>query len=254
MWSRPTCRASASRTAPDRKQLQIHLRTNLANIIDTFTETIGLKRLRDLRLRLRRAGRLPAGARASRADHRHHFAKRQCLRGRPERRLESDPEVLEGTDTGRIALLYATSSRPSRPSGNTCTVFRRDADRARSRTRSTPRCWRGPETTRSSSTSSWTTPATSRSTRSSRNTSAQAAASAGRVGQERSILSASGRRSFKRDIPDAEVHFLDTGHFALETHHDEIAGRILEFLRAEAWSEEHCSLRAKHSFVRLPLR
>ncbi len=39
-----------------------------------------------------------------------------------------------------------------------------------------------------------------------------------------------GAEAYKRDIPDAEVHFLDTGHFALETHHDEIAGRILEFL------------------------
>jgi pimeloyl-ACP methyl ester carboxylesterase len=39
-----------------------------------------------------------------------------------------------------------------------------------------------------------------------------------------------GAEAFKRDIPDAEVRFLDTGHFALETHVEEIAGAIGEFL------------------------
>jgi len=39
-----------------------------------------------------------------------------------------------------------------------------------------------------------------------------------------------GAEAFKRDIPDAEVHFLDTGHFALETHCDEIAMVIRKFL------------------------
>ena len=39
-----------------------------------------------------------------------------------------------------------------------------------------------------------------------------------------------GAEAFKRDNPNAEVHFLDTGHFALETHHAEIAADIREFL------------------------
>jgi pimeloyl-ACP methyl ester carboxylesterase len=39
-----------------------------------------------------------------------------------------------------------------------------------------------------------------------------------------------GAEAFRRDIPDAEVRFLDTGHFALETHCDEIAMAIREFL------------------------
>jgi pimeloyl-ACP methyl ester carboxylesterase len=39
-----------------------------------------------------------------------------------------------------------------------------------------------------------------------------------------------GAEAFRRDIPNAEVHFLDTGHFALETHAKEIAERIREFL------------------------
>ena len=39
-----------------------------------------------------------------------------------------------------------------------------------------------------------------------------------------------GAEAFKRDNPNAEVHFYDTGHFALETHHREIADAIREFL------------------------
>jgi pimeloyl-ACP methyl ester carboxylesterase len=39
-----------------------------------------------------------------------------------------------------------------------------------------------------------------------------------------------GAEAFKRDIPGAEVRFFDTGHFALETHCDEIAAAIREFL------------------------
>jgi pimeloyl-ACP methyl ester carboxylesterase len=39
-----------------------------------------------------------------------------------------------------------------------------------------------------------------------------------------------GAEAFKRDIPDAEVRFVDTGHFALETHVEEIAAATSEFL------------------------
>jgi pimeloyl-ACP methyl ester carboxylesterase len=39
-----------------------------------------------------------------------------------------------------------------------------------------------------------------------------------------------GADAFKRDIPQATVSFLDTGHFALETHAAEIAQAILQFL------------------------
>ena len=39
-----------------------------------------------------------------------------------------------------------------------------------------------------------------------------------------------GAEAFKRDIPNAEVRFLDTGHFALETHAAEIAAAISGFL------------------------
>jgi len=39
-----------------------------------------------------------------------------------------------------------------------------------------------------------------------------------------------GAEAFKRDIPSAEVHFYNTGHFALETHTEEIASAIQDFL------------------------
>ena len=39
-----------------------------------------------------------------------------------------------------------------------------------------------------------------------------------------------GAEAFKRDIPGAVVRFLDTGHFALETHASEIAAAIRGFL------------------------
>jgi pimeloyl-ACP methyl ester carboxylesterase len=39
-----------------------------------------------------------------------------------------------------------------------------------------------------------------------------------------------GAEAYRRDNPDAEVRFLDTGHFALETHSEEIGNAIVEFL------------------------
>lgn len=39
-----------------------------------------------------------------------------------------------------------------------------------------------------------------------------------------------GAEAFKRDIPNAEIHFYDSGHFALETHGTEIAEQIIDFL------------------------
>jgi pimeloyl-ACP methyl ester carboxylesterase len=40
-----------------------------------------------------------------------------------------------------------------------------------------------------------------------------------------------GAEAFRRDIPAAVIQFFDTGHFALETHADEIAAAIRDFLR-----------------------
>jgi pimeloyl-ACP methyl ester carboxylesterase len=45
-----------------------------------------------------------------------------------------------------------------------------------------------------------------------------------------------GAEAYRRDIPDARVEFLDTGHFALETHAVEIAMAMKEFLAAKGVS------------------
>jgi pimeloyl-ACP methyl ester carboxylesterase len=39
-----------------------------------------------------------------------------------------------------------------------------------------------------------------------------------------------GAEAFRRDLPKATVQFLDTGHFALETHVDEVAAAVRTFL------------------------
>lgn len=39
-----------------------------------------------------------------------------------------------------------------------------------------------------------------------------------------------GAEAFRRDLPEAEIHFLDAGHFAIETHADAIAARVDAFL------------------------
>ncbi len=39
-----------------------------------------------------------------------------------------------------------------------------------------------------------------------------------------------GAEAFRRDVPNAEIRFFDTGHFALETHGAEIAATVRDFL------------------------
>lgn len=40
-----------------------------------------------------------------------------------------------------------------------------------------------------------------------------------------------GAEAFKRDLPSADIRFVDSGHFALETHASEIGAAMREFLR-----------------------
>jgi pimeloyl-ACP methyl ester carboxylesterase len=49
-------------------------------------------------------------------------------------------------------------------------------------------------------------------------------------GQSDPFFLPSGANAFKRDIPDAEIVFYETGHFALETHAEAIAASIRDFL------------------------
>ncbi|ONK13665.1 alpha/beta hydrolase [Streptomyces sp. MP131-18] len=49
-------------------------------------------------------------------------------------------------------------------------------------------------------------------------------------GRNDEIFAPAGAEAYARDLPDAEIHLLDTGHFALETHGPEIAALIRAFL------------------------
>jgi pimeloyl-ACP methyl ester carboxylesterase len=49
-------------------------------------------------------------------------------------------------------------------------------------------------------------------------------------GEHDDIFGPAGAKAFGRDLPDAEIHLLDAGHFALETHGEQIATLVREFL------------------------
>lgn len=49
-------------------------------------------------------------------------------------------------------------------------------------------------------------------------------------GQNDSSFGVAGAKAFRDDLPDAELHLIEAGHFASETHAGEIAGYIREFL------------------------
>jgi pimeloyl-ACP methyl ester carboxylesterase len=53
-------------------------------------------------------------------------------------------------------------------------------------------------------------------------------------GENDQIFPASGARPYLRDLPKAELHLLDTGHFALEDRGEQIAGLMRDFLARHA--------------------
>ena len=44
-----------------------------------------------------------------------------------------------------------------------------------------------------------------------------------------------GAEAYRRDLPEAEVHLLDAGHFALETHAAEIGALMRGFLQRQGF-------------------
>ncbi|MEU3477696.1 alpha/beta fold hydrolase [Streptomyces sp. NPDC033754] len=50
-------------------------------------------------------------------------------------------------------------------------------------------------------------------------------------GEGDQVFVPAGAEAFRRDLPDAEIHLLPTGHFALETHAPQIAELIGDFLK-----------------------
>ncbi|MER7538028.1 alpha/beta hydrolase [Streptomyces sp. NPDC097704] len=53
-------------------------------------------------------------------------------------------------------------------------------------------------------------------------------------GEGDQVFVPAGAEAFRRDLPDAEIHLLPTGHFALETHAPAIAELIGDFLERHA--------------------
>ncbi|POX82818.1 alpha/beta hydrolase [Mycobacterium kansasii] len=49
-------------------------------------------------------------------------------------------------------------------------------------------------------------------------------------GRNDEIFGPAGAEAYRRDLPEAEIHLLDAGHFALETHGAEITALIRDFL------------------------
>jgi pimeloyl-ACP methyl ester carboxylesterase len=49
-------------------------------------------------------------------------------------------------------------------------------------------------------------------------------------GRHDPFFTRAGAEAFRRDLPKAELHFFESGHFALETHYLEIGERMREFL------------------------
>lgn len=49
-------------------------------------------------------------------------------------------------------------------------------------------------------------------------------------GQNDPFFIPAGAKAFAKDVPKAEIHLYDTGHFALQTHNTEIAAKILDFM------------------------
>ena len=48
-------------------------------------------------------------------------------------------------------------------------------------------------------------------------------------GRNDTVFPVEGALPYKRDLPEAEIHLIETGHFALETHGHEIVGHIIDF-------------------------
>lgn len=53
-------------------------------------------------------------------------------------------------------------------------------------------------------------------------------------GQNDPFFTVEGAKAYQRDLPNAELHLLDTGHFALEDESETIANHIRRFLDATA--------------------
>jgi pimeloyl-ACP methyl ester carboxylesterase len=169
------------------------------------------------------------GGRASRTSDRHRFAERQCLRRRAQRRLDSDSRVLERAEPSQsrwpssllkpeTTVWQYTEGAPDKalvsPDGYSLDNFylaRPGADEVQldlfldyaSNVAMYPAFQRYFRESQPLLLAVW--------------------------GRNDPFFLPAGAEAFKRDIPNAECHLLDAGHFAIETHYEAIASAITAF-------------------------
>ena len=188
--------------------------------------------VRPLHPRLRRADRPTHRQPAPRTDHRADHPERQRLHWRASPRSGTScsrtPRTGPPTKTG-----CAKSSPRDHQAGSTptaCPPTGWTASRPRPGC-STSSGWTARTTTPSSCSCSGTTSSTSTAIPRSRSTSAPISRRCWSPGARTTRSSAPpGAEAFRRDFPNGEFHLLDAGHFALETHGEEISGYIRGFL------------------------
>ncbi len=56
-------------------------------------------------------------------------------------------------------------------------------------------------------------------------------------GQNDPFFTVPGAKAFLNDLPDAELHLIDGGHFLLEEHSEFVAGEMIRFLGKERQTE-----------------
>lgn len=68
------------------------------------------------------------------------------------------------------------------------------------------------------------------------------------------FFTVAGARAYTRDLPKAQIHLLDAGHFALETHGPQIAGLIRHFLETKVSGKAEVAVKDNDSWPQLGIR
>ena len=204
----------------------------LASTVLAFTDALRLQGLRALCVRLRCAGRFSPGYGAPGASYCDRFAKRERVRRGSWRCLGPDPKILgrahnrkpgghsqKYSDTGSNALAVPTqgATNPESIAPESYTLDRALLERPgnkeiqldlfldyASNVKLYPKFQEYFRQSKPPFLAIW--------------------------GKNDPFFIPAGAEAFRKDLPDSKVQFLDTGHFALETHVEEIALAMRDFL------------------------
>ena len=232
---------------PDRSQFRYSF-AHFADITDTLLTRLGVRSLRALCHGLRRARRLSPGAQASRARHCARHSERQRVRGGAQGVLEADQGVLGERSAGAargIARGHDARRRRARsistvsPIARVSIRARGSCDQAlldrpgnveiqldlfydyRTNLELYPQFQKFFRERQPPALIVW--------------------------GKNDVIFPADGARAYLKDLPRAELHLLDSGHFALEDQGEEIARLMRDFLARTFVQDRKSSLNAHSS-------